>query len=85
MYAVVPLEWGETGLKKRQSFVRRGKVYLNVECTKDLVLNLFCSHLKTKLEKMRVAVVDLLNNDTENQVSGFIRKTLDTLNSSNYD
>ena len=34
---------------------------------------------------MRVAVVDLINNDVENQMSGFIRKTLDTMNNSNFD
>jgi len=85
MYAMVPLQWGEAGLKKRFSFVRKGKVFMNVDCMTDLILNLFCIHLKTKLEKMRVAVVDLLENDVENQMSGFIRKTLDTLNTSNYD
>ena len=34
---------------------------------------------------MRVAVVDLINSDVENQMSGFIRKTLDTMNNSNFD
>lgn len=34
---------------------------------------------------MRIGVVDLLDNDVENQMSGFIRKTLDTLNTTNYD
>ena len=49
MYAMVPLEWGETGLKKRLSFAKKGNVYMNIDCTTDLVLNLFCSHLKSKL------------------------------------
>jgi DNA primase large subunit len=82
---MVPLQWGETGLRKRMSFVKKGNVYMNIECMTDLILNLFCSHLKATLEKMRVKVVDLLDNDVENQMSGFIRKTLDTLNTSNYD
>ena len=82
---MVPLEWGETGLKKRLSFAKKGNVYMNIDCTTDLVLNLFCSHLKSKLQKMKVAVADLLDNDVENQMSGFIRKTLETLNTTNYD
>jgi DNA primase large subunit len=34
---------------------------------------------------MKVAVVDLLQNDVENQLNGFLRKTLDTLNTSSFD
>ena len=34
---------------------------------------------------MRGPVIELINNDIENQMSGFIRKTLDTLNSVNFE
>ena len=85
LYAVVPIEQGEVGMKKRMSFIRSGMVYMNLESTTTLVLNLYCGFLKEKLQKMRVEVVDLLNNDVENQMSGFIRKTLDTMNNANFD
>ncbi len=34
---------------------------------------------------MRGPVVEMLNNDSENQLNTFIRKTLDTLNTTNFD
>ena len=34
---------------------------------------------------MQVAVIEMLNNDVENQMSAFLRKTLDTLNTTNFD
>lgn len=84
-YAVVPLEFGEGGLRRRFCFVRRGNVYLTNSCATDLVVNLYGAFLKDKLEKMRGPVMEMLNADTENQISAFIRKTLDTLNTSNFD
>jgi DNA primase large subunit len=41
--------------------------------------------LKAKLEKMRGPVIEMLNSDIENQMSAFIRKTLETLNTTNFD
>ena len=46
MFAVVDIEQGEVGLKKRMSFVKRGQVYLNIESTILLTLNLYTSFLK---------------------------------------
>ncbi len=46
---MVPVENGESGLKKRFSFVRKGNVYLNMENTLELVLNLYGATLKEKL------------------------------------
>ena len=43
MFAVVDIEQGEVGLKKRMSFVKRGQVYLNIESTILLALNLYTS------------------------------------------
>ncbi len=74
--ALVPLEYGESGLKKRFSFVRAGNVYLNIDNTIELVVNLYSNFLREKLDKTKVLVVELLNNDVENQMSGFLRKTL---------
>jgi len=34
---------------------------------------------------MRGPVNDMLNSDTENQMSSFLLKTLDTLNTTNFD
>jgi hypothetical protein len=34
---------------------------------------------------MRGPVIELINNDVENQMSAFLRKTLETLNTSNFD
>ena len=34
---------------------------------------------------MQVAVIEMLNNDVENQMNAFLRKTLDTLNTTNFD
>lgn len=64
------------GLRKRFCFVRKGNVYLNISCASELVVNLYGSFLKTKLEKMRGPVIEMLNADVENQISAFIRKTL---------
>ena len=46
MYATVPIEFGEIGLKKRMSFVKKGFVYMNIENTILLVLNLYSTFLK---------------------------------------
>ena len=34
---------------------------------------------------MSVAVIDLVNHDVDNQMSGFISKTLDVMNNANFD
>ncbi len=34
---------------------------------------------------MKVATLELLSKDVENQMNGFLKKTLDTLNTSNFD
>jgi hypothetical protein len=34
---------------------------------------------------MSIAVIDLVNNDVDNQMGGFISKTLDVMNSANFD
>jgi DNA primase large subunit len=73
------------GLRKRFCFARRGNVYLTISCLTELVTNLYGAFLKGKLERMRGPVTELLAGDSENQVSAFIRKTLETLNTSNFD
>jgi DNA primase large subunit len=84
-FAVVPLEFGEVGLRKRFCFVRRGNVYMTISCVGELVANLYAAFLKGKLEKMRGPVIEMLNSDSENQMSAFIRRTLESLNTSNFD
>ena len=85
MYALIPIEFGEVGLKKRNSFVRKGNVYMSIDNMTTLVLNLYCNFLREKLAKMSLAVIDLVNNDVDNQMSGFISKTLDVMNNANFD
>ena len=58
---------------------------MDVDATIDIVVGLYGGFLKEKLEKMRGPVLEMLNKDVENQMSGFIRKTLDTLNSTSFD
>lgn len=58
---------------------------MSIESTIDSVINLYGAFLKAKLEKMRGPVMELINNDVENQLSAFLRKTLDTLNTTNFD
>jgi DNA primase large subunit len=48
-------------------------------------MNLYGTFLKARLEKMRGPVIEMLNGDVENQMSAFIRKTLETLNTTNFD
>jgi len=60
-------------------------VYVNNDTLTEIVLNLYGAFLKNKLEKMRVPLIELLNNDVENQMNGFLTKTLETLNTTNFD
>jgi len=82
---VVPLEFGEVGLRNRFCFARRGNVYLTISCATELAIGLYGAFLKGKLERMRGPVAEMLANDSENQVGAFIRRTLDTLNTTNFD
>jgi hypothetical protein len=58
---------------------------MSLKSTIELVCNLYANLLRSKLEKMRGPVMELINNDVENQLSAFLRKTLETLNTSNFD
>lgn len=62
-YALVPFEFGDNGLRNRYCFVRKGNVYLNIDCMINLLENLYGAYLKNKLEKMRIPVIEMLNND----------------------
>lgn len=84
-FALMPMEYGEVGLRKRFCFARRGNVYLTISCMIDVVTALYGNYLKGKLERMRGPVTELLATDSENQLSAFIRKTLETLNTTNFD
>ncbi len=82
---MVPMEYGEVGLRKRFCFARKGNVYLTIGCMIDVVTGLYGVYLKGKLDRMRGPVAELLATDSENQLSAFIRKTLETLNTTNFD
>lgn len=60
-------------------------MYLNISCASELVVGLYGNYLKDKLERMRGPVIEMLNADGENQIGAFIRKTLETLNTTNFD
>ncbi len=72
-------------MRRRFAFVRKGNVYMNIDSMMELVQNLYAASLRVKLEKMRIPIIEMLNNDVENQMSSFIRKTVETMNSSNFD
>lgn len=63
LYAKLPFQEAEAGIRKRRSFIKGGFVYVNTESMLDIVLSNYEQYLKRKLEKVRPVVQDLIVED----------------------